>query len=83
MNMDGRDVPLKLLNSVGENRLKKGSHSTYNYRGENAEVRVDYVITSVCAPGDENCEAFGYDARITVTRRSGKVVLQARGICGS
>ena len=84
MNIGGSDKALMLVESFGvKDELKKGSRSTYRYRGDAVEVVVRYVVTGLCAPNDESCEVVNYDAVVTVITRSGKRTLRAHGICGS
>jgi len=64
MNIGGRDEVLMLVESSGaKDEPKKGSRSTYLYRGNAVEVVVQYVVTGLCAPNDESCEVVNYDAR--------------------
>ena len=85
MNIDGRDVKLKLVNSQ-ELKLgfKVGDHSTFRYHGADSyDVEVIYTVTGVCKPDDEKCEVTEFNAVITVTSGSASCSLPAHGICGS
>jgi len=62
---------------------KKGDRTMYHYRGQGVDVVVRYIVTGVCAPRDEPCEAEDYDATLTVKATSGKRVVRVTGICGS
>jgi hypothetical protein len=84
MNINGRDVKLKLVNSQElKAGFKVGDHSFFRYRGDGFDVEVVYTVTGVCEPNDEKCEVDEYNATITVTNRSTKQILTAHGICGS
>jgi hypothetical protein len=71
MNINGRDT---LLTSVREVKTKRGSSATY--RGENLNVRVNYIRTS------PEHEGASYDATITVARGGKAKVLAVKGACG-
>jgi hypothetical protein len=71
MNIDGRDTTLKSLKEV---KTKRGSIATY--RGENLNVKVNYIRTS-----PEN-EGASYDATITVARGNKSKTLAVTGACG-
>lgn len=84
MNINGRDVKLKLLNSQELKRgFKVGDHSSFRYQGDAFDVEVVYTVTGVCKPDDEQCEVDDYNATITVTSGSARQTLNAHGICGS
>lgn len=84
MNINGRDVKLKLVNSQELKRgFKVGDHSSFRYRGDDFDVEVVYTVTGVCKPNDEKCEVDDYKATITVTSGSAKQSVTARGICGA
>jgi hypothetical protein len=84
VNIDGKDTRLKLVDyHEPEGEAKKGDRSTWNYADAEIGVRVDYIVTGVCDPGDEACEVTFYDATITVTRGARKAVVRVKGDCGS
>src|SRR5262249_17925193 len=56
INLDGKDVKLKLVSRVdykGKARVDK--KFSRKYTAGNVTLFVEYVITSVCAPKDEEC----------------------------
>lgn len=84
INIGGRDTPLRLVDTTDTRSIpKKGDRTMYHYRGKGVDVVVRYIVTGVCAPDDEACEAEDYDATLTVKTSSGKRVVRATGICGS
>lgn len=84
MNINGRDVKLKLVNSQElKPGFKVGDHSSFRYHGDGFDVEVVYTVTGVCKPDDEKCEVNEYNATITVTSGSANHILTAHGICGS
>jgi hypothetical protein len=84
VNVDGRDVEMKLVGSSNaEGEAKKGRISTFRYRGTGVDVIVRYVVTGLCAPDDEQCEVVSYDAELAVMTHPGQRTLRAHGICGS
>ena len=98
MNIDGKDVRLVLVpndqrqanaasswivgQDEGNGKVRRGLRSIHKYRAGDFEVRVDYVVTGVCAPKDESCEVTAFDAKITVTRGPNKRTVNVKGICG-
>lgn len=83
MNIDGRNIRLKLISSTEPNRSKrKGERFNRTYGAGNLRVRINFVVTSVCAPNDEQCESDSYNATIIVTRRNQKRTIKVVGGCG-
>ena len=84
MNIDGRDVDLKMVDSDEPDReLKVGEHFSKTYTGGNLNVRIDFVVAGLCDPKDEGCEVIYYcDATITVDRNGAKQQVKARGLGG-
>jgi hypothetical protein len=83
MNIDGRDVNLK-LHGRGEanDSTEVGDRFTEIYEGENLKVVIDYVQTKKCEPGDVDCEATHYSATITVERNGVKQQIKTMGTRG-
>lgn len=82
MNIDGKGVKLTLTASSKSSVERPGMRSYETYRAANIGVRIDYVVTRVCKPNDEDCEATAYDATLSVTNRGRKRVIKSRGYCG-
>jgi predicted urease superfamily metal-dependent hydrolase len=82
MNIDGKDVRLTLIASSKNSVERPGIRSYERYRADSIGVRVDYVVTRVCKPNDENCESTGYAATFSVTNRGRKRVIKSTGSCG-
>jgi hypothetical protein len=83
MNIDGRDVDLRLVDNDEPNRkLKVGENFSKTYAGGNLNVRIDYVVAEVCDPNDEGCEVTRYLATITIDRNGVKQKVKARGLGG-
>ena len=83
MNIDGRDVKLRVINDWGSReRERVGSRSRRNFAAQNISVQSTYVVTRVCAAADEDCESHDYAATFIV--RKGKRVQTAKavGVCG-
>lgn len=81
MNIDGRDVRLKLVNSVASTgRIRKGWHSSKTYVAGNITVRIDRTATKV--PTREGEEVTEYAATITVSQSNRKQTVKAVGGCG-
>ena len=84
MNIDGRDVDLKMVDSDEPDRaLKVGEHFGKTYTGGNLNVRIDFVVTGLCDPRVEGCEVIYYcDATITVDHNGAKQQVKTRGLGG-
>jgi hypothetical protein len=83
MNIDGRDMKLKLIGSTKGWVGGVGTRSHERFRASGIAVRVDFVVTGVCRPDDESCESTDYDATFTVTKAGRKrTIIKAKGICG-
>jgi hypothetical protein len=82
MNIDGKDVNLKLVSSSNRSVWGVGSRSYKRYRALGITVRINNVVTRVCKPGDEQCESTDYDATFTVTKAGRKRMIKAKGVCG-
>jgi hypothetical protein len=82
MNIGGKDVKLKLVGSSNESDWKVGARSFKRYEAQGIAVRIDYVVTRVCRPGDEQCESTDYDATFTVTKAGRRRAIKAKGVCG-
>jgi hypothetical protein len=81
MNIDGRDVRLKLANSVAApGRIRRGWHSSKTYIAGNITVRIDRTATKV--PTREGEEVTEYAATITVSQGNRKQIVKAVGSCG-
>lgn len=82
MNIDGRDVKLRLAASSNKSVWGVGARSYKKYKANGIAVRIDYVVTRICKPGDEQCESTDYDATFTVTKAGRRRVIKAKGVCG-
>lgn len=85
MNIDGRDVKLKLekiIGPFGTERERVGSRSILKYRAGDITVTGTYVDTKECAPNDENCESTQYSVTFVVKKGSKSQVVKAKGSCG-
>ena len=82
MNIDGKDMKLSLIGSTKGLVGGVGTRSHTRYRANGIAVRVDFVVTRVCGPDDENCESTDYDATFTVTKGGRKRIVKAKGVCG-
>jgi hypothetical protein len=45
-------------------------------------VYLDYVVTEVCAPNDQDCEWIEADGAITIERGARKQTIKVKGGCG-
>ena len=82
MNVDGRDVKLRLTRLTDQGRAGVGNRLTRTYVAAGIKVLVSYVTTRVCRPDDEQCESTDYKATFTVTKGPRKQILRLKGGCG-
>lgn len=84
MNIDGKDVKLKLSKAGARPKNeKKGSRFYEEYKTGTTTVRLDYLTTFTCAESsNEDCEAFNYNVTITVTKGNLRKVVKTSGACG-
>jgi len=84
MNIDGKNVKLKLVGSSEPSGgvKKKGERFSRNYVSGDVKVRMDFVTASVCAPNDEGCESTNYNVTVTVWKGGRQQTVKAVGGCG-
>ncbi|MEP6708348.1 MAG: hypothetical protein ABJC05_12555 [Pyrinomonadaceae bacterium] len=82
LNIDGRDVELKLLSSRNPRTERVGSRSTRIYAGAGLKVVATYITTWLCPPKDEACEVTRYDGVFKVTKAGTTRTLRLKGDCG-
>ena len=86
MNIDGRDVKLKLQKKSGpfwiQQRERPGKRSTVKYVVENITVNGTYITTKVCPRNDESCESTEYNVTLVVKKGARSQVVKAKGSCG-
>jgi hypothetical protein len=83
MNIDGRDVRLKLVQSTGTHEREKiGSKLTRTYVAGEIKVRAVYVTTGICRPDDESCESTDYRASFVVKKGLRQQTIRLKGGCG-
>src|SRR5262249_28489084 len=66
MNIAGRDIKLNRVSSNQPRNPKKGDRFQSSYSAQNLKVRIDHLVTRVCDPKDESCEAADIEATIHV-----------------
>lgn len=84
MNLDGRDVKVKLTTpSHLRKRTKRvGDRSSDVWIADGVRVKVDWIVSTVCKPTELDCEVTWYTATITVTRNGQSATAQTKGLCG-
>jgi hypothetical protein len=83
MNIDGQDILLKLVKEPQkEGKLRVGSRHSETYASGQTTIRIDWTVSSLCAPDDEGCEVTWYTAVITVSRNGRTQKVNGRGLCG-
>lgn len=83
VTIDEKKLQLRLITSSKAKATEKvGDRSWEIYSARNVKVRVDYVVTRVCDPDDEGCEATYYRANMTVTKGKQSRVVKGIAICG-
>lgn len=78
MNIDGKDVKLKLVSSVSipKGEVRKGQRTTSNYTAPGIRVRTVIVV------GKDYGEGHDYAGSITVMRGASEQMIQVVGSCG-
>jgi hypothetical protein len=85
MNIDGRNVKLKLLSSIepAGGVSRRGERFSRNYAAGNVRVRMYFVASSVCpGPYDPECLGNRYDVTLVVTKGTRRQTIKALGGCG-
>lgn len=82
MNIDGKDVKLKLAHSTGSRVHRMGSRYVQTYEAEEVRVLIVMVVNRMCIPYSSECETTGYDVTITVRKGSRRQTVKAKGQCG-
>ncbi len=84
MNLNGRDIRLKLIRSTqnARGRIRVGDRFYEEYSGSGFSVRIDYTVTRVCPPRDEGCEWTKYNVTITASKGSSSQSIKGAGECG-
>lgn len=82
MNIDGKDVEVKLVHSDNTDGLKKGDKYKQTFKTGDISIQIDYVVTEACEPGIEACESTGLAITITATQGIRSGAIKATGFCG-
>ena len=82
LNVDGKDVELKLLKWRNPPTERVGSRSTRTYAAGPLKLTATYVATWVCPPRDEACEVTRYDGVFKITNGRVARTLKLKGECG-
>lgn len=83
MNINGIDQRFKLDNSTQTNEAYKvGMKWSEQYSNDLYTFQINYVVTSICSPDDENCEWTGMDATIILENGESKTIVKVKGGCG-
>jgi hypothetical protein len=83
MNINGRDIELKLVDSGGDSTKRDVGMRLYRrYKADDIYVQADYVVTQICPPSNPACEETLYQATFTVSRDKHRQIVKARGSCG-
>lgn len=89
MNIDGRNVRLKLISSNepystddSASSIRRGARFYRRYVVGNVQVRMNFIVTSVCALNNESCESTGYNVTITAVKGNRRQTVRAVGGCG-
>ncbi len=86
MNLNGKDVKLKLLMAAQSEKNNKRYNRFYEiYEYDKMKIRVDYHMTWSCLaddPENDACEVTYYDLNITFTQNGQHKSIKAKGVCG-
>lgn len=87
VNVDGLDVRLKHVRSVGSRAARRGPHRRGRktidlYEGGGVKVRLERVVTKACPADEPTCEYVEMRATITVEEGGRRQVIRGVGGCG-
>jgi hypothetical protein len=82
LNLNGKTIRLRQVGGNTRRDRRIGDRFRETYAGDGVTVRIDYVVTRICDPNDENCESTDYKTRLTVRRGKQVTVLNGFGVCG-
>lgn len=84
INLNGKELKLQPARASKEKPTEQvGDRSWKMYAAGAVRLRIDFTVTRICDPNDEQCEVTNYSATVTVQRRAQRIVVRAIGICGS
>jgi hypothetical protein len=70
INIDGRDIELKLIKgNLPDKNFKVGRGGYQIWKGRKTTVRLDYIFTWLCPPKDEHCKVYYYKGTASQHRR--------------
>lgn len=82
INIDGRDVRIRLLSETKPRKLRVGGKLISEYSGGGVTVSLMKTVTWVCPPRDESCEITKFSAVFTVRNGNRTQIVRAVGGCG-
>ena len=83
IQLNGKRVTLRqVAASKLRRRERVGDRSWETYAAGDVTVRVDYVVTRVCGPNEEDCEVTNYRATMTISRGKQRLVVKGVASCG-
>ena len=83
IKLNGTEIQLRFVaRSKTSARESVGDRTWKTYSSKNVRLRIEYKVTSVCAPDDEQCEATSYRVKMIVRYRGRVRVIRGVGICG-
>jgi len=85
MRIDGNLIRLKVEQESSKTTKATpsvGDTVIYRLRNNSFRVRVLCTANQVCSPGDDSCEAIGYQATVAIKSVKGNSLIKATGACG-
>ena len=83
IQLNGKNIKLRLVAESKRRRIERvGDRAWETYAAEDVTVRVDYMVTRVCGPREEDCEVTNYRATMTITRGNQRLVVKGLASCG-
>jgi hypothetical protein len=85
ININGNDSDLKLVKYWLPRSNNKAGRGGYQiWKGSEVLVRIDYIFTKVCLPGDEDeCLVYSYKGVMDVTYKGRRKKVKIRGLGSS
>lgn len=84
INIDGRDIELKLVNSdLPDQNFKVGRGGYQIWKGKKTKVRLDYIFTWLCPQNQENCSVYYYKGVLDINYKGKHRKVNIKGFGGS
>lgn len=84
INIEGRDIELKLVNGdLPDKNFKVGRGGYQIWKGKKITVRLDYIYTWICPQNQENCSVYYYKGVLDINYKGKRRKVNITGFGGS